>query len=54
MTTTNRQILDGFFHQRTINLVRGRIFDQAPPPLPPGFDFDKVEGMMLGLAVGDA
>ena len=54
MTTTNREILERLFHQRTINLVRGRIFDQAPSPLPTDLDFDKVEGMMLGLAIGDA
>lgn len=29
--------------------------EQAPPPLPPDLDLaDKVEGMMLGLAIGDA
>jgi ADP-ribosyl-[dinitrogen reductase] hydrolase len=26
----------------------------SPPPLPPNFDFDRVEGMLLGLAIGDA
>ena len=31
------------------------LLDAAPPPLPTGIDLaDKVEGMMLGLAVGDA
>jgi len=25
-----------------------------PPPLPPDFTFDRVEGMLLGLAIGDA
>lgn len=33
---------------------RGPIFDKSPAPLPAGFDFSRVEGMMLGLAVGDA
>jgi ADP-ribosyl-[dinitrogen reductase] hydrolase len=29
--------------------------DTAPPPMPPGIDLaDKVEGMLLGLAIGDA
>jgi len=29
--------------------------DRTPPPMPPGIDLaDKVEGMLLGLAIGDA
>jgi ADP-ribosyl-[dinitrogen reductase] hydrolase len=54
MTTTNREILERLFREGGINLVRGAIFDRVPPPLPAEFDFAKVEGMMLGLAVGDA
>ena len=27
---------------------------QSPPPLPETFSFDKVEGMLLGLAIGDS
>ncbi|HID78713.1 MAG TPA: ADP-ribosylglycohydrolase [Planctomycetaceae bacterium] len=54
MTDANRQVLDRLFRQRAIRLVRGPIFDQVPPPLPPDFDFAKVEGLMLGVAIGDA
>jgi ADP-ribosyl-[dinitrogen reductase] hydrolase len=54
MTTTNREILERLFREGGINLVRGAIFDRVPPPLPAEFDFSKVEGMMLGLAIGDA
>ncbi len=28
--------------------------DQSPPTLPPGLDFEHIEGMLLGLAIGDA
>jgi ADP-ribosylglycohydrolase len=52
--TTNGEILERLFRERAIRLVRGPIFDQNPAPLPVDFDFSKVEGMMLGLAVGDA
>ena len=51
---SNRQILDDLFRGNKIDLCRGPTFDQPPAPLPDGFDFDKVEGMMLGLAIGDA
>lgn len=51
---TNRQILDDLFQANKIDLCRGAIFDQPPADQPPGFRFDKVEGMMLGLAIGDA
>jgi len=30
------------------------VLQHAPSPLPPDFDFQKVEGMLLGLAIGDA
>jgi ADP-ribosylglycohydrolase len=52
--SANRQTLDDLFRARTIDLVPGRLFETSPEPLPHDFDFDKVEGMMLGLAIGDA
>lgn len=54
MKTTNRDILERLFCEGGINLVRGAIIDRAPPPLPTDLDFAKIEGMMLGLAIGDA
>ena len=35
-------------------LRRGAIFDRPAAPKGPAFDFGRVEGMLLGLAVGDA
>jgi ADP-ribosyl-[dinitrogen reductase] hydrolase len=51
---TNREILEEFFEKGKINLRRGDLFDTPPEPMPEGFDFDRVNGMMLGLAVGDS
>lgn len=50
----SRQILDHLFATGAIHLERGPLFDVPPKPLPENFDFDRVEGMMLGLAIGDA
>jgi ADP-ribosylglycohydrolase len=38
----------------TIELRRSPLFDSEPAPLPASFEFERVEGMMLGLAIGDA
>jgi len=51
---TNRETLEDLFTNRGIDIRRGGLFDRFPEPLPLGFDFQRVEGMMLGLAVGDA
>ena len=37
-----------------IQIRGGRLFDRSPAPLPPSFNFERIEGMMLGLAIGDA
>jgi len=50
----NREILEALFEKRKIDLRRSRLFDTSPEPMPEAFDFGKVEGMMLGLAIGDA
>jgi ADP-ribosylglycohydrolase len=50
----NRQTLDNLFANRQIDLRRGSLFDTLPGALPPGLSFSRIEGMMLGLAVGDA
>jgi ADP-ribosylglycohydrolase len=51
---TNRQILAHLFETHQIDLRRGQIFDTSPYPMPGDLDFGRVEGMMLGLATGDA
>lgn len=51
---TNRERLNWLFETHQIDLQRGPLFDHPPSPLPPAFDFGRIEGMMLGLAIGDA
>ena len=51
---SNQDILSNLFEQGKINLRRGSIFDHTPEPMPDNFDFDRIEGMMLGLAIGDS
>ena len=54
MMHSNGDVLDWLFETRKINLRRGEIFDVTPDPLPEDLSFDRVEGMMIGLAIGDA
>jgi hypothetical protein len=54
MMTDNRQILDDLFENYKIDIRRGDIFNTPPEPMPDDFNFDRVEGMMLGLAIGDS
>jgi len=51
---SNRQTLDLLLETDQIDLARGSIFDLPPSPLPESLDWGRVEGMMLGLAVGDS
>ena len=50
----NKKILDYLFYNNQINIRRGTIFDIAELPFKEAYDHDRVEGMMLGLAIGDA
>jgi ADP-ribosyl-[dinitrogen reductase] hydrolase len=50
----NRQLLDDLIGKDHVRIARGSVLSQSPPPLPPDFSFDRVEGMLLGLAIGDA
>lgn len=50
----NKQILEHLFETKQIRVARGPLFDLSPRPMPADMDFDRVEGMMLGLAIGDA
>ena len=50
----NRRALEDLFSSEQIALERGHLFSQTPLPMPTGFDFGFVEGMMWGLAIGDS
>ena len=50
----NREILEILFSESRIDLRRGTLFDAAPGPMPGRVEWDRVEGMLLGLAIGDA
>ena len=52
--TDNAIILSRLFQAGGIRLDRGAIFDYALSPKGPGFDFERVEGMLLGAAIGDS
>ena len=52
--SANRVSLENLFAQNQIDLRRGVLFDQPPGPMPGTMEFDRVEGMLLGLAIGDA
>jgi len=52
--TSNRLLLEQFWANGTINLQHGAIFATQPAPLGPAFTWERLEGMLLGLAVGDA
>jgi ADP-ribosylglycohydrolase len=50
----NATILRQLFETKAIRLERGAIFDHALAPKGPDFNFDRVEGMLLGAAIGDS
>ena len=50
----NLPLLDELFSGERIRLCRGHLFDLEATPKTPEFDFDRIEGMLLGLAIGDA
>ncbi|MSS73442.1 MAG: hypothetical protein EXS64_18425 [Candidatus Latescibacteria bacterium] len=52
--SVNRKTLDHLFETSQIDLRRGDLFDTPPDPLPQDLSWDRIEGMMLGLAIGDA
>ena len=52
--TTNQHTLQRLFDSGGIDINRSLLFDSLPGPVLEDLDFDRVEGMMLGLAVGDA
>src|SRR6266498_2701719 len=54
MPSQNLATLEWLFAEDRIALKRGDLFDTSPPPLAGGVSWDRVEGMLLGLAVGDS
>jgi ADP-ribosylglycohydrolase len=50
----SRTLLDALFARNLMHLDPGPIFTQSPKPLPAAFDYGRVEGMLLGLAIGDS
>lgn len=54
MKTDNITLLNQLFTQGKVELERSAFLDQPPPPLPETWNFERVEGMLLGLAIGDA
>lgn len=51
---TNRQTLERLLANQEIRIKHGGIFDHPVTPKSPAFDFGKVEGMLLGIAIGDS
>jgi len=50
----NSQLLRELMAKKLIRLHDGQILKQTPAPLPDTFTYEKVEGMLLGIAIGDA
>jgi ADP-ribosylglycohydrolase len=51
---TNQDTLEHLFASGGIALERSALLDTAPEPLSGSFSWERVEGMLLGLAIGDA
>ncbi len=52
--SNNQHLLDSFFATGHIRIQRSALFDAQPAPLPPTLTWERIEGMLLGLAIGDA
>ena len=50
----NTPLLKHMLSLGTIHLRDSATVYETPPTLPGSFGFEKVEGMLLGLAIGDA
>ena len=51
---SNRELFNQLIEENAIRIKRGAIFDHNLTPKPEDFDFEKVEGMLLGVAIGDS
>lgn len=54
MPRPNAALLDELFERREIDLARGSLLDETPSPAPGPAAWARYEGMMWGLAIGDA
>lgn len=52
--TDNRHIFETFIKNGNININRSPIFDLSLPKINPSNLIDKIEGMLLGIAIGDS
>jgi ADP-ribosyl-[dinitrogen reductase] hydrolase len=52
--TENTILLHQFLFQGGIDLIDTSLLKNSPSPLPEDWEFARVEGMLLGLAIGDA
>lgn len=50
----NTNLLGDLLARGVIRLRDGVVLHKVPSALPPGFDFGRVEGMLLGAAIGDS
>ncbi len=50
----NRTTFERLLSTGEIRIRAAGLFRSTPPPLPSDFHFSRIEGMMLGLAIGDA
>ncbi len=50
----NQHLLDQLFTTGRIRVQRSALFDAQPVPLPPAPAWERIEGMLFGLAIGDA
>jgi len=50
----NVSLIEGLLAQGIIRLGDCEFLYKNPEPLPPDFNFNKVEGMLLGVAIGDS
>jgi hypothetical protein len=53
-SAVKRDVFDHLIGTGDMDIRRSAILDVAPPPLLRDFDFGRVEGMMLALAIGEA
>ena len=54
MSSPNEKIFHRLMAAGKIKIQHGRLFNAAFAPKPADFDFAKVEGMLLGIAIGDS
>ena len=54
MMNNNPETLEYLFQRKIIALEKSSLFDMPVEPKSIEFDYDKVEGMLLGLAIGDS